>query len=134
MKANAAVLDAHIKEAEAELKAAKAAVEAQQSRLDKLREQQQRRTEAENEYWDELDATLDTMETDGLHIWQSNETIQELSSQFDRDQETVFNDLKERAAAQDRDLTTHHFMRADDARLLDEDRRPITEEVSNGDD
>jgi len=101
--------------------------------LDRFREIRDEKVSDRAEYGDALDEVLNALETDELsHIFPSHGHLDDLRTEFDRPNEEIHLDLKQRAAEQDRDLTAADFKQAYHA--TDADRRtPISEQWGDSD-
>jgi len=129
-----AVIDRQIKRLEDRLEDEKSAIESRRDRLrsiqrdlERARGIREQKAEEEGSYDDALDTILDDLETDGLgHIFPTHGRLDELRAEFDRPNEEIHLDLKERAAEQGRELTAAHFKQA--YHVTDDDwRTPIAD-------
>lgn len=135
-----AVIDRKIKRLETQLEEEKAELERRRGRLndirgdlDRFRTIRDEQATSREDYNAALDEVLDELEADELGtIFPSHGRLDDLREEFDRPNDEVHLDLKERAAQQNRGLTVARFKQQYHA--TDADRRALISEQWGGSD
>lgn len=103
--------------------------------LDEIRDLREEKADAGEDYESALDTVLDEMETgETPQLWAQHPRVDELRGEFDRSNEEIHFDLKQRAADQERDLLNTNFMQqmtADQQRRAGNEQ-PIADAVQGG--
>lgn len=108
----AAILRLREEQIKSELEALTQQKESKQKELERLTESR-KDVESGTDLSDEYDAILDDMEADGVHVWPNSQPVGQLVSEHDGGPEDIVEELKQRAAEQDRDILHTQFRRAD---------------------
>jgi len=81
--------------------------------------------ESGSTYREDVLSLLEKIEGGGGHIWPSHDEVEKLATQEDKQPEEVIDDARELAATEGMDILTTQFVRAANAKYVDE--LPITE-------
>lgn len=114
-------LEDHLEREKEELERRHESINSVQSDLERYRSIRQEKANESEDYEDALDEILDALESGELgHIFPTHGKLDELRAEFDRPNEEIHLDLKQRAAKQERGLTVADFKQGYSATRADE--------------